>query len=197
VEVLQDQVRRAVGIDPDVDSLKRHRAPRVQRSVALMEHLPFPDESFDLVLCSWVLEHLADPTRAWAEVARVLKSPSVSRSGSGGHFVFLTPNALHPLTWISRWLSRLGDWQSRLVERLYARVEADTFPVLYRANTRRRIEALAQAAGLRPVRFHRIGDPTYLAFNELFYRVAVGVERLTPSRMKVHLVGDFVKEERS
>jgi SAM-dependent methyltransferase len=160
-----------------------------------MEHLPFPDESFDLVLCSWVLEHLADPARAWAEVARVLKSPSASPMLGGGHFVFLTPNALHPLTWISRWLGRLGDWQSRLVERLYARSEADTFPVLYRANTRRRIAALGRAAGLRPVRFCRIGDPTYLAFNEPFYRLAVGLERLTPAGMKVHLVGDFVKEE--
>ena len=58
----------------------------------------------------------------------------------------------------------------------------------------RRIERLARAAGLAPVALHHVADPTYLAFNELFYRLAVLAERLTPRTMKVHLVGDFVKE---
>jgi len=89
---------------------------------------------------------------------------------------------------------RMGDRQARLVRRLYARAEADTFPVLYRANTRRRIAQLAREVGLTPVSFQFVGDPSYLAFNELLYRLAVLAERLTPRRMKVHLVGDFVKE---
>jgi SAM-dependent methyltransferase len=37
------------------------------------ERLPFPDGCFDRVLCSEVLEHVASPERAAAELARVLK----------------------------------------------------------------------------------------------------------------------------
>jgi ubiquinone/menaquinone biosynthesis C-methylase UbiE len=37
------------------------------------ERLPFPDGAFDRVLCSEVLEHVASPERAAAELARVLK----------------------------------------------------------------------------------------------------------------------------
>ncbi len=37
------------------------------------EYLPFEDESFDLVTCSEVLEHIRTPQRALAEIHRVLK----------------------------------------------------------------------------------------------------------------------------
>jgi ubiquinone/menaquinone biosynthesis C-methylase UbiE len=36
-------------------------------------HLNFPDESFDLVMCNSVLHHLAEPRNLFAEVARVAK----------------------------------------------------------------------------------------------------------------------------
>jgi hypothetical protein len=44
-----------------------------------------------------------------------------------------------------------------------------------------------------PVAFYSVGDPTYLAFNELLFRLATLVEGRTPQWMKVHLVGDLVK----
>jgi ubiquinone/menaquinone biosynthesis C-methylase UbiE len=190
--LLHGQAALAAGVDPDWLSLAEHRAPSMHRAAALMEQLPFPDESFDLLVCSWVLEHLAQPQRAFAEAARVLSSPTKDRPG--GHLVFLAPNAWHPLAWVNRALGQVGAWQGQLVQRLYDRAEADTFPTLYRANTRRRITQLAQAAGLEPVAFYAVGDPTYLAFNELFYRLAVLAERLTPGWMKVHLSGDLVKK---
>jgi SAM-dependent methyltransferase len=194
VELLHGQVALAVGVDPDRLSLVEHRAPAVRRAAGLMERLPFPDESFDLVVCSWVLEHLARPQRAFDEVSRVLQRHDPARGKIGGRMVFLAPNAWHPLAWANRVLGRAGAWQGRLVRRLYGRVEADTFPVVYRANTRRRITRLAKAAGLEPVAFYVVGDPTYLAFNEPLYHLAVLAERLTPRWMKVHLIGDLVKK---
>jgi SAM-dependent methyltransferase len=160
-----------------------------------MEHLPFPDAVFDLVICSWVLEHLTWPQHAFGEIARVLRDPVPTLGESGGHFVFLAPNAWHPLTWFNRLLGRFGDWQAQLVMRVYDRPAADTFPALYRANTRRKIERLARTVGLSTVTIRSIGDPTYLAFGEWLYRLSVLLESLTPQWMKVHLVGDFVKEK--
>ena len=48
-------------------------ANRVEFFVADGNRLPFPDASFDLVLCNSVLHHLAEPQRLFAEVARLVK----------------------------------------------------------------------------------------------------------------------------
>ena len=182
VEELHDRAGWVVGIDPDMASLREHRLPSLPRACGWAGALPFPDGSFDLVCCSWVLEHLAEPERTVAEVARVL--------APGGHFVFVTPNRRHPLLGLNR---LLGWTRGRLIDRLYGRAEEDTFPALYRANTPARIRSLLGMAGLEVEVLIPIGDPTYLAFSEPLYRLACWLERLTPPSLRVHLVGEARK----
>jgi len=179
VEELHGRAGRVVGVDPDRASLAEHRLVHLPRAAGRAEALPFPDRSFDLVCCSWVLEHLPDPERALREVARVL--------APGGHFVFLTPNVRHPLLTLNRWLR----WtRGRAVGWLYGRAEADTFPALYQANTIPRLTSLLRSAGLELVALIPVGDPTYLAFNEALYRLSAWVERWIPPSARVHLVGE-------
>jgi len=45
--------------------------------------LPFPDDSFDLIICCHVLEHVSDDRQAMREIARVLQP--------GGHAVIQVP----------------------------------------------------------------------------------------------------------
>ncbi|MDY6876307.1 MAG: class I SAM-dependent methyltransferase [Chloroflexota bacterium] len=179
MERLHPRARFAAGLDPDLMSLREHRAPALALACGLAGALPYADSTFDLVCCSWVLEHLAHPAPVFAEVARVL--------APGGFFVFLTPNRRHPLVTFNQALR----WtRGRLVGRFYDRPEADTFPARYRANTPAQIERLAQDAGLKRVSLHFIGDPTYLAFNEGLFHLACLLERVRPRRMRVHLVGE-------
>jgi ubiquinone/menaquinone biosynthesis C-methylase UbiE len=53
-------------LTPDLDAL-------IEPRQASVYELPFPDASFDLVLCCEVLEHLAEPGRGLAEVVRVAR----------------------------------------------------------------------------------------------------------------------------
>jgi len=167
MELLADHVALPVGVDPDLSSLVEYRAPVVRRAVALADALPFPEASFDLVLCSWVIEHLANPQAAFSEVARVLRP--------GGHFVFLTPNALNYVVVINRLIPA---WvQRRLVPR--------------------KLDALLRRAGLRCEAFYFIGDPSYVALHKILFWVGVLLERITDGRplrgLKVHLAGCYVK----
>lgn len=180
LEQLGALVDHPIGFDPDFASLREHRLPELPRAVALAHELPLKNASLDMIVCSWVLEHLADPARVFREVARTLKP--------GGCFIFLTPNSASLITLINRVLRPL---QRLLVPRLYGRAEADTFPVVYRANTPRRIMALAASAGLQCDELHRIPDPSYLAFNPLLFSLSAALSRITPP---VHLAGVLVKE---
>lgn len=182
VEQLQDTSCLPFGVDPDTLSLAEHRLD-MPRAAGFLHALPFAAASFDLVISSWVLEHLPVPAAALAEMARVLCP--------GGHLVTLAPNGWHPVTLLNRLAARAGRLQARLVPRLYGRSEADAFPVYYRANSVRRLRALATAAGFETVAIHTIADPSYLAFNRPLFAISRQLERCLPAAAHVHLVADF------
>jgi len=48
-------------------------AGRVEFQIADANALPYPDATFDLVMCNSVLHHMAEPERLLAEIARVVK----------------------------------------------------------------------------------------------------------------------------
>lgn len=184
IEKIHTDVATATALDPDFLSLAEHRAPTVLRTCGLAEAIPFPAQSFDLVTAIWLLEHLTHPETVFSEIQRVLKP--------GGRFIFLTPNALHPLL-ITNNLSRLiPTLQHRLIPRLYARAEADTFPVQYQANTRTTLHRLCQRVGLH-LELKLVPDPTYTAFNEPLFRISTFLEQFIPTRFKIHLIGVVVK----
>jgi SAM-dependent methyltransferase len=69
----------------------------------LTERWPFRDDAFDVVLSTWVVEHLPDPTVYFHETFRVLRSPGLylcavpflyPQHGSPQDFVRLTDDAL-------------------------------------------------------------------------------------------------------
>ncbi len=182
LEQLGAAVACPVGIDPDHLSLVEHRLPEMPRAVALSDAIPLPDASVDLVVSSWVLEHLQDPARTFREVARVLRP--------GGALVFITPSASSPAALLNRVFGRFQGW---LVPLLYGRDESDAFPVVYRANAHRQLDRLAQGAGLQPHTFKQIEDPTYFAFHPLLFRLSAAAARVMPARMREHIVAAYQK----
>jgi SAM-dependent methyltransferase len=75
--------RETVGVDTDADAL--HGQAR-ETMVADMRRLPFGDGEFDGAIAVHSIEHVPDPERALAEMARVLKP--------GAPAVLVTPNRL-------------------------------------------------------------------------------------------------------
>lgn len=182
VEQLDYPPVKMVGIDPDIGSLATHRLP-LPRAAAMSDHLPFADDSFDLVFASWLLEHLALPSLTFESVARVLRP--------GGVFVFITPNARNPLSALNRGLGRFADLQGWLVRRIYGRSSPDTFPTFYRANTASALVGIGRRYGLVLSELHFVRDPTYLAFTPWLFRMTGWLEDHLSEERSLHLVGLF------
>ena len=75
---LKDLVSRgfeSFGIDGSAAMLEeaRQATPTAELRQADVQVLPFPDRTFDLVLCIEVLRYLADPEQCIGEIARVLR----------------------------------------------------------------------------------------------------------------------------
>jgi glycosyltransferase involved in cell wall biosynthesis/SAM-dependent methyltransferase len=93
-----------VGVDGDVGRLEWAEREHVAAQLAQVDihKLPFASGSFDKVLMSEVLEHLADDRAAMREVYRVLKP--------GGVLALSVPHANYPLLWdpINKTMEALG-----------------------------------------------------------------------------------------
>lgn len=99
-----------VDINPNFDE-------EVKKEVELIEgdatSLEFKDESFDVVYCYHVLEHIHEYERALFEVKRVLKS--------GGYFLVGVPNKNRifayissPISFYEKLLWNFNDWKAKL-----------------------------------------------------------------------------------
>jgi ubiquinone/menaquinone biosynthesis C-methylase UbiE len=98
--VFTAQLERAgydsVGLDLSAKLIEigRRTYPGIEFVEGDIEHLPFPDASFDGVLLSGVVHHFPDPSPCAAEVHRVLRP--------GGRFVAFDPNRMNPFMWLYR-----------------------------------------------------------------------------------------------
>jgi ubiquinone/menaquinone biosynthesis C-methylase UbiE len=64
---------RFVACDVELSAVMDGIDPLIELRIASIYELPFPDASFDLVVCCEVLEHLDDPLRGLRELARVTR----------------------------------------------------------------------------------------------------------------------------
>jgi ubiquinone/menaquinone biosynthesis C-methylase UbiE len=159
----------AVGIDLDERVLSNPHLDAAK--VASAEQIPYPDASFDVVVCDNVLEHLEHPAIVLREVARVLRP--------GGSFLAKTPNRNHYMPTIARATPHAFH---QFYNRLRGRATADTFPTRYRANTRAAIERLSLDAGLRVESITIVeGRPEYLRITVPTYLAGYAYERMVNS----------------
>ncbi len=158
-----------VGLDPEiVPPLASDSAQRDSRIRGFGDRLPFADETFDVVACRSVIEHLRDPLPFFAEASRVLRP--------GGAMYCLTPNRYDYASIIAGLVP--NRWHGRIVRFAEGRSEADTFPTYYRANTERAVRQLADMSGLEVQQIDHLNhNPSYLTFSPLLYRVGAAYDR--------------------
>lgn len=150
------------------------------RYVSPVEALDIPDESFDLVLCTQVLEHVRRPLRALEEMGRVL--------APGGH-LFLTTHGVYPFhpdpqdywRWTQQGFEALFEDTPalELIELVPHGGAGSTMAVLTGSSIREACKA---------VRAAWLGRPLIAVVNTF----GQGVDRILPARARSALVPNFL-----
>ena len=141
---LVNRAAYVAGVDMDVPAMHKHRTIK-NTWIGNAETLPFPDSSFDLISANMVVEHLADPARAFTEIGRVLTPDGI--------FLFHTPNVEGYVHMVNQ---HLPEGIKRLAARfLDGRDSDDVYPTYYRCNSEQAILQMAGSSGLgvKEIRF--------------------------------------------
>jgi ubiquinone/menaquinone biosynthesis C-methylase UbiE len=183
LSILKGKCARAIGIDVDPAAIGNPCLDEVRLIEG--DSWPIEDASVDIAMSDSVLEHIADPDRFFAEMARVVKPGgyvcirTTNLMSYVGIASKLVPNSLH-----ARLLGKISDQVTQ---------EPDVFPTLHRCNTRGKLRRALQRAGFDPVVYGTGGEPTYLAFSKLAYRFGMLHQRFAPNVIKVCLFAFAVR----
>ncbi len=140
--IIQD-LPEAVGLDVSLPKLRflRERHPHLVQADVFA--LPFTDAAFDAVICSEVIEHVADRRPLFEEMTRVLQS--------GGTLILGTPDYGRRLWWVLEWI------YGKVLPGAYAREHITHY-------TRKSLTARLLAHG------YAIQDLRYVGFCEMIFR---------------------------
>jgi ubiquinone/menaquinone biosynthesis C-methylase UbiE len=171
----------AVGMDPDQNGVTSHRNIE-KRVCGFLDALPFRDQSFDVVTCNMVVEHLGDPLKCFAEINRVL--------APGGIVIFHTPNLHNYMVFLNHTVGRAlpRGLVLRVIQAGEGRAPEEVFPTFYRMNSSGRVGDVAGELGLAVEKVEYLPSPRPffnfflpLAFLQMLLTramAAVGLQRL-------------------
>lgn len=149
-----------IGVDVDEGVLLN---PYLEKGYLLKEDnhfvMPISDQSVDMVVADWVVEHLPSPNAAFQDIFRVLKP--------GGWFCARTVNVHHYAFAIAN-LVKNSSVERRLLN--IAQGERYTWPKSYLANTHSKLINAATNAGFAPaVVISWEPEPAYLMKNPILF----------------------------
>jgi SAM-dependent methyltransferase len=145
------QTSRAFGVEVERERALEARERAAGVSQAVGEHLPFPDDAFDIVFSHEVLEHVDDDRACVAEMVRVARRPEPAEGRRGGRLVIFVPNRLYPFeTHGVFWRGRYRFGNVPLVNWLPALLRDRLVPHV-RAYTRRGLRRLFDGLPVRVV----------------------------------------------
>jgi SAM-dependent methyltransferase len=190
IKVFKGEVRKVVGAD--VDEAVMNNDQLDEAHVVREGALPFPEDSFDLVISDFVLEHVRRPRPYLGDVYRVLKS--------SGSFFFRTPSRLHYVSVIARLTPH--SFHELVANRARGGLPKEHFrqyPTYYRMNDRDTLRELARQTGFGEVELRcREAYPAYLTFHAVPFMFGVAYERLVNSieflaPLRANILGRMVK----
>lgn len=133
--------------------------------------IPYEDNYFDVVFSDNVMEHVANPDEVFSEINRILKP--------GGYFLSKTPNKYHYVALIA---SVTPNWFHIYYNKKRGRKEFDTFPTLYKCNSKKDVKSFSDKHGFTVSYTDLIeGRPEYLRLSSITYLLGLLYEKIVNS----------------
>lgn len=167
---LGDRCRRVIGVDVD-SAVRENPGLHEAHVIAPNSRIPLEDESVDLIVSDWVLEHVDDPAFMAEEFSRVLKpggwvcARTPNRWGYIGIATNLVPNRLH---------------ETLLRRAQPDRKAKDVFPTRYRINTRSKFRQYFDPGDWSHYSYGHFSEPAYFGNSRLLWGLMLLSFRLTP-----------------
>jgi len=171
---LRGEGRRVVGVDVDpVVSTNPYIDEAVVIDVA--SPLPFPKDTFDLIVSDSTFEHVSDATRIAYELDRVLKV--------GGWICARTPNRNGYVALMNR-IVPAGVARRLVLSAQPDRKIEDIFPAHYRMNTLATLNALFPADRYEHMSFAFDSEPRYHFNRRVIFVLLLVLHGLTPPALR-------------
>jgi SAM-dependent methyltransferase len=169
LRILKGKVAKVIGIDVDKGAQDN---PFLDEFRLIQDGAwPIEDNSIDLIVCDFVVEHVNDPDLFFFSIHRVLNKGGLvcirtsNRWSYFALFSILIPNKYH-----SKILTSVQE--GRKVD--------DIFPAVYKCNSVWRIRNLMKKYGFDYVVYGYEAEPSYLAFSRIAYYLGVLHQRFAP-----------------
>ena len=134
--------------------------------------IPLENNSMDLVIADWVLEHIRNTTEFTLEIDRVLKP--------GGIFCARTPHKFKYVSLIANLIK--NKYHSKLLKFIQPqRKEQDTFPTAYKLNTLQSIKK--RFGNYKNFSYLYASHPAYYAGNQLLFKLISWCHKILPAFM--------------
>jgi len=181
------RLKYSVGIDLSLLAIKMNDSldSYVQGS---LDRLPFRDETFDIIISQWAVEHIEYPVVCFREFYRVLKK--------GGGIIIVTNSIYNPLMFFSSiFPDKIRDAIKKRL--LPHEIEEETFPTYYNCNTLEKNEKVLCGIGFKKVFESYVGDASFFLFSRLIFPMLLIYEKITEisflRRFKMHTIVHYKK----
>lgn len=173
--LLKGKVSKVIGLDVDEVGMSN---PSIDEFRTLIPGRPWPvpDQSAEMIICDYVMEHLPDPKAFIQEASRVLVR-------GRGYVCIRTPNVYSYMGLASKLIPNRH--HAKVIARVgLDRKEEDTFPTLYRCNTVFALRRLFESARFRAAVYGYEPEPAYLNFSKAAFGLGVAYQKLAPGFLK-------------
>ena len=167
---LKSKVKYFVGID--VDKAVLNNPTTNENFVMLNKKIPLENNTIDLIVADWVLEHVNNPKEFYYEIDRVLKP--------GGFFCARTPHKYKYVSFFAKLFKNLNYF--KFLKFLQPkRFEHDAFPIEYKLNTIGTIKKYF--CDYKDFSYLYASHPSYFAGNKYLFKLMSLFHKFLPEFM--------------